>query len=135
VQVSTDGGVNAVWAANGRELFYRNGDKMMVVPIEMKPSFTAGSPRVLFEGRYFFAGHDYNEQVELLSIVGNIADSAEGTPKLHAHVVLGCSDATTRGGHLIEAVVRPTLEAIIEETPTHLKRQLDAKTGLVLLRL
>ena len=52
--------MTAVWAANGRELFYRNGDKMMVVPIEMKPSFTAGSPRVLFEGRYFFAGHDYD---------------------------------------------------------------------------
>lgn len=81
-----------------------------------------------------FRENQVNEQVELLSMVGNIADSAEGTPKLHAHVVLGCSDATTRGGHLIEAVVRPTLEAIIEETPAHLKRQLDAKTGLVLLQ-
>ena len=60
VQVSTDGGGHPVWNANGRELFYRNGEKMMVVPIEMKPSFKAGSPRVLFQGRYWSAGHDYD---------------------------------------------------------------------------
>ena len=60
VQVSTDGGDTAVWAADGRKLFYRNGDKMMVVPIETDPSFKAGSPRVLFEGRYINTGHDYD---------------------------------------------------------------------------
>ena len=82
-----------------------------------------------------FRENEVNEQVELLSMVGNIAASGEeGRPGLHAHVVLGCSDATTRGGHLVEAVVRPTLEVIIEETPEHLKRQHDPKTGLCLLR-
>src|SRR6185503_15452786 len=60
VQVSTEGGMRPVWAANGRELFYRNSEKMMAVPIEMKPSFKAGSPRVLFQGRYWSAGHDYD---------------------------------------------------------------------------
>jgi uncharacterized protein len=38
-----------------------------------------------------------DEQVELLSLVGNIADSEEGKPHLHAHVVVGRADATTRG--------------------------------------
>jgi hypothetical protein len=33
-------------------LFYRNGDKMMAVDITTQPSFTAGKPRVLFEGHY-----------------------------------------------------------------------------------
>jgi len=60
VQVSTEGGRRPVWASNGRELYYRNGDKMMAVAIETKPSFKAASPRVLFEGRYWSAGHDYD---------------------------------------------------------------------------
>jgi uncharacterized protein len=75
-----------------------------------------------------------DEQVELLSLVGNIADSEEGTPKLHAHVVVARYDATTRGGHLVEAIVRPTLELVIVESPEHLKRRHDEKTGLVLLK-
>ena len=75
-----------------------------------------------------------DEQVELLSLVGNIADSEEGTPKLHAHVVVACHDATTRGGHLVEAIVRPTLELVIVESPEHLQRRHDEKTGLVLLK-
>jgi serine/threonine-protein kinase len=59
-QISADGGEGPIWAADGRELFYRNGDKMMVVAIEIEPSFKAGSPRVLFEGRYFHSGQDYD---------------------------------------------------------------------------
>lgn len=75
-----------------------------------------------------------DEQVELLSFQGTIAQGEDGEPKLHAHVVLGRSDATTRGGHLVEAVVRPTLEAVIVESPTHLHRKFDEKTGPVLLK-
>jgi predicted DNA-binding protein with PD1-like motif len=75
-----------------------------------------------------------DEQVELLSLVGNIADSEEGKPHLHAHVVVGRADATTRGGHLVEAVVRPTLELVLVESPEHLQRRHDEKTGLILLK-
>jgi len=39
-----------MWARNGRELFYRNGNKMMSVEIEDKPSFTFTNPRLLFTG-------------------------------------------------------------------------------------
>ncbi len=60
VQVSTSGGRRPVFAASGRELYFRSGDKMMAVPIETKPAFKAGSPRVLFQGRYWEAGHDYD---------------------------------------------------------------------------
>ena len=41
-----------MWARNGKELFYRNGEKMMVVPVETEPTFKAERPRVLFEGSY-----------------------------------------------------------------------------------
>jgi eukaryotic-like serine/threonine-protein kinase len=50
--ISTEGGTEPVWNRNGRELFYRSGDKMMAVDVATQPSFTAGKPRVLFEGRY-----------------------------------------------------------------------------------
>ena len=50
--ISTEGGTEPVWNPNGRELFFRNGDKMMAVDIVTQPSFSAGKPKVLFEGQY-----------------------------------------------------------------------------------
>ncbi len=51
-QISTEGGTEPKWNPNGRELFYRSGDKMMAVDIATQPGFSAGKPRMLFEGRY-----------------------------------------------------------------------------------
>jgi serine/threonine-protein kinase len=51
-QISTEGGVEPLWNRNGRELFYRNGKKMMSVEIATKPSLSAGTPKMLFEGAY-----------------------------------------------------------------------------------
>ncbi len=51
-QVSTEGGMQPLWARNGRELFYRNGDKMMAAAVEAEPSFAAAKPKLLFEGHY-----------------------------------------------------------------------------------
>jgi predicted DNA-binding protein with PD1-like motif len=73
------------------------------------------------------------EQVEVLSLVGDIA--LDGKPRIHAHVVVGRRDGTTRGGHLMEARVWPTLEVIVTESPRHLQRQTDPETGLALIRL
>ncbi len=52
VQISTDGGVEPVWARSGRELFYRSQDKMMAVSIQTEPTFQAETPRLLFEGSF-----------------------------------------------------------------------------------
>jgi hypothetical protein len=41
-----------MWNPNGRELFYRSGNKMMAVEITTQPNFSAGKPKVLFEGPY-----------------------------------------------------------------------------------
>jgi predicted DNA-binding protein with PD1-like motif len=57
------------------------------------------------------------EQVELLSLVGNIARDDQGEPKLHAHAVVGKGDGTAHGGHLRDARVRPTLEVVVIESP------------------
>jgi predicted DNA-binding protein with PD1-like motif len=72
------------------------------------------------------------EQVEVLSMVGNAAEAHNGV-KVHAHLVLGRSDGTTLGGHLLEAHVRPTLEVVMHETPEGLRREMDETTGLALL--
>jgi uncharacterized protein len=75
-----------------------------------------------------------SEQVEVLSLIGDIALN-KGEPKVHAHVVVGKSDGTAHGGHLMEASVRPTLEVIVVESPKHLIRRTDDETGLPLITL
>jgi Tol biopolymer transport system component len=51
-QISTEGGTEPAWNPNGRELFYRSGEKMMAVDITAQPGFTPGTPRILFQGPY-----------------------------------------------------------------------------------
>jgi predicted DNA-binding protein with PD1-like motif len=75
-----------------------------------------------------------DEQVEVLSLGGDIA-LRDGRPVLHAHVVVAKRDGTAHGGHLMEAHVRPTLEVVLTESPTHLYRELDQESGLALIRL
>jgi predicted DNA-binding protein with PD1-like motif len=89
-----------------------------------------------------FRENRVDEQAEVLAITGNIAEGVSaddhegesaGGVKLHIHIVLGCGDASVRGGHLVAGRVSPTMELIIEEVAAHLTRGLDAETGLVLL--
>jgi predicted DNA-binding protein with PD1-like motif len=75
-----------------------------------------------------------HEQVELLSLIGDIA-LKEGEPQVHAHVVVGRSDGTAHGGHLIEARVRPTCELILTESPTHLQKKFDPESGIALIQI
>jgi uncharacterized protein len=73
-----------------------------------------------------------DQQVEVLSLVGDIS-LEDGTPKVHAHVVVGKADATAHGGHLVEGRVRPTLEILLTEAPRHLQRRRDPVSGLALI--
>jgi predicted DNA-binding protein with PD1-like motif len=75
-----------------------------------------------------------NEQVEVLALIGDIA-LKDGKSAVHAHVVVGRFDGSTRGGHLIEAHVRPTLEVVIDESPAHLQKRHDPESGLALIEL
>ena len=47
--ISNEGGMEPVWNPNGRELFYRSDNKMMVVDVETKSGFSASKPRLLFD--------------------------------------------------------------------------------------
>ena len=75
----------------------------------------------------------FQEQVEALSLIGNIARSPQGGPTVHAHAVIGRRDGRAHGGHLLEAHVRPVLEVTITEAPAYLQRRPDERTGLALL--
>ena len=75
-----------------------------------------------------------DEQCELLSLIGDVAEGQDG-PIVHMHAVLGLSDGTTRGGHLLEGRVFPTLEAIVTETPAELRRILRPDIGIALIDL
>jgi predicted DNA-binding protein with PD1-like motif len=103
-----------------------------------------------------FTRNDVTVQSEVLALNGNIAGglgdndghedddghdhghdhgaAEDDGPHLHLHCVVGLNDASTRGGHLIQGIVRPTMELVIEESPVHLSRGLDRASGLVLLQ-
>ncbi len=49
-RISTDGGAQAEWRRDGKELFYRAPDrKLMAVPVKSAANFAAGTPHALFE--------------------------------------------------------------------------------------
>jgi predicted DNA-binding protein with PD1-like motif len=73
-------------------------------------------------------------QCEVLSLIGDIAAAADG-PQLHLHAVLGLPDGSTRGGHLLEGQVWPTLEVVIREAPAHLRKTIRPDVGLPLIDL
>ena len=78
---------------------------------------------------------EVGEQCEVLSAIGDVAIGDDGKASLHVHVVLGLSDGTTRGGHLLAGTVRPTLEVVLIDTPSHLRRKKKPDLGIALIDL
>ena len=52
IPISTGAGTEPVWSRDGRELYFRDGDRLMVVEVEAGTALTAGRPEVLFEESY-----------------------------------------------------------------------------------
>lgn len=91
-------------------------------------------------GYFDFTIKDYkkipiNEQVEVLTLTGDITLKPDGGVQVHAHVVVGKSDGTAHGGHVLSARVYPTLEVILTESPGYLTRKKDDETGLALITI
>jgi uncharacterized protein len=78
---------------------------------------------------------EIEEQCEVLSAIGDLAIGDDGKASLHVHVVLGLSDGATRGGHLLAGTVRPTLEVVLIDTPSHLRRKKRPELGIALIDL
>ena len=87
-----------------------------------------------WESKKYETAVDLDEQVELLSLIGDIA-LKDDKPEVHAHLVIGRRNGTAYGGHLLRAIVRPTCEIIVTESPRHLQKMIDPESGLALVRL
>jgi uncharacterized protein len=104
-------------------------------------SFTAiGAVERAVLGWYDLDAREYrpipvDEQAEVLSLVGDVATGPDGKPAVHAHAVLGLRDGSARGGHLLEATVRPTLEVVLTESPARLRKSFRPEFGLALIDL
>jgi hypothetical protein len=84
--------------------------------------------------RKAYVRNPVTEQVEVASLIGDVALSPDGKRTLHIHLVLGKRDGAALAGHLVEAHVRPTLEVVLTESPAHLRKMRDAESGLALIR-
>lgn len=78
---------------------------------------------------------EVDEQCEVLSAIGDVAIGDDGKPSLHVHIVLGLADGSTRGGHLMSGTVRPTLEVVLTEVPSTLRRRKRPELGIALIDL
>ena len=91
-------------------------------------------------GWFDFASKSYrkievNEQCEVLCAIGDVAVGDDGKSSLHIHIVLGLADGSTRGGHLMAGMVRPTLEVVLTEVPSTLRRRKRPELGIALIDL
>ncbi len=85
--ISNSGGTHPLWAPEGRELFHLSDAALMAVPIRMDPSFTPGTPEVLFEGDYIAGqGRSYDVardgQRFLMIKAGDPSDESSSAPEL-----------------------------------------------------
>lgn len=103
--------VTAIGALSGARLAYFDWESKTYQPIEIA------------------------EQVEVASLVGDIAIGPDNKPSVHVHAVPGNRSGAAIAGHLEQAHVRPTLEVIVTESPAHLCKAKDKETGLALIKL
>jgi predicted DNA-binding protein with PD1-like motif len=71
-------------------------------------------------------------QREVLSMIGDIA-LYQGKPVVHTHLVVGGPDGVTRGGHVLDAYVSPTLEVMVTVDPVPMQKRFDPETDLTLI--
>ena len=89
-----EGGGEPVWFPDGTELFYRSGNRMMVVSVQTDPSFRAGRPEVLFEGRYVASGfvlglqyYDISPDSQRFLMIKAVEGSRSGPNQRHPQLV------------------------------------------------
>jgi hypothetical protein len=71
-------------------------------------------------------------QHEVIGMSGDIA-LYQGKPVVHTHMLVGNSDGTTQGGHVLAAYVSPTLEVMVTVDPVTMRKRFDPDTDLTLI--
>jgi Tol biopolymer transport system component len=110
IQVSTEGGTDPVWKRKSGEMFYRSGDKMMVVSVSTQPKLTLSRPRPLWEGHYLHgvssscggagvtsSNYDVTSDGEHFVMVD---DKTQDEVARQINVVLGWSEELKRAGQV-----------------------------------
>jgi hypothetical protein len=59
-QISTEGGFDAKWSPDGKEIYYRDGSKVMATAVTTEPTFSVGKTRMVFTGPYSNRRHSYD---------------------------------------------------------------------------
>jgi hypothetical protein len=96
LQISTDGGTAPVWSRNGREIFYIENDRLMVVPVETGTSLQPGRPKLLFEGGFV---HEFTQFADYdVSLDGQSFVMIQSAQKPELHVVLNWFEELKRLG-------------------------------------
>lgn len=89
--VSSNGGTEPCWSPKGHELFYRDGDRMMVADIDQRTGLPVGAARLLFTGRFLhrdFPGGPRNYDVDKQGRFVIVARKSDSRPRV-IHVLLG----------------------------------------------
>jgi uncharacterized protein len=74
------------------------------------------------------------ENVEILSLHGNVGAKEDGEIVVHMHGVFGRKDFTVFGGHIFETVISGAGEIHISSLSGQINRAYDEETGLTLMR-
>ena len=82
--------------------------------------------------KHLYRENPIHEQVEVATMTGDFA-LYQGKPALHSHIVVGRRDGTANGGHVIEAIVSPTLEVFVTVDPIPLQKKYDPSSHLTLI--
>ena len=85
------------------------------------------------ESRKQYKAMALREQMEVLTLSGDVTVGVDGQPVVHTHLVLGRSDGEAWGGHLVEATASPTLELYVTAYAEPLHKRLDPATNLQLI--
>ena len=81
-----------------------------------------------------YCGYCYHQNMEILSLLGNIS-TKDGEPYLHLHIVVLNDEGEASGGHLTKAVISVTGEIFIDSIDIDIDRQKDELTGINLMKL
>jgi Tol biopolymer transport system component len=95
-QISTDGGKEPVWASGEDELFYRNRDQMMAVPIQMSPVFQAGTPQLLFKGSFSYGFWDWSFNYDISPDGQKFIMTKTGEDSVVLNIILNWSEELKR---------------------------------------
>jgi serine/threonine protein kinase/Tol biopolymer transport system component len=93
--ISVDGGSYPRWARNGREIFLLNGAKMMSVAVDTRPTFKAGTPRLLFENPSYVGFGNYDPAPDGQHFLMTMQEDAAATPN-ELNVILNWTEELKR---------------------------------------